>query len=239
MEQQPEYQETSKEMRLAMALFCLAAAADIGKALYNLPNMAAWDWLILYRGVAIGVVVGSIGYAAALIFLAAMPGIVAVLYPEQTEGPAAQKRTERPLPTGQPKRERPYIEALPLVEQPTFEAAPGQTIEADPDWQLRVDAMDYGNGRLYINGHLVESPKGFDIEWLYAVARARHEGKLTAVSLRALDEIGISRWGNGGSPASLTISVLEETDCIEGRGANQPYTWTDGGGRAFPSPTDK
>jgi hypothetical protein len=97
--------------------------------------------------------------------------------------------------------------------------------------------MDYGNGRMLINGQLIELPEGFDLDWLYTVAEKRAAGQLETISLRALDEIGISRWGNGSSPANLTISILEESGCLKGRGANQPYDWTDGGRRAFPSPT--
>lgn len=241
-EPQPEneYRETSAEMRFAMAAFAVAAGLEVAAGLFEMNTIAAWDWIILWRGMAVGLVAGGVAYAVALIIAIVAPGLPALLLQKAEDATGLELDGRPNLPTGQPKREprpRPVIETLPLVEEPSFEDT-GITIEAAPQWKLQVDAMGYGNGRMLINGHLTDLPAGFDLEWLYAVAEKRAAGQLDTVSLRALNDIGVSRWGNGGSPAALTIQVLESTGCVQGRGDNQPYIWTEGGRKAFPSPTD-
>lgn len=231
----PEYQETSTEMRFAMAIGLTAFAVNVSGALYRLPSMAAFDAIIIWRGVAELLMWGGGAYALSLVILTIAPELPALLMREVEEATGKDLGTpKRDIPTGQPKRERPR----PLDEEPAFEGG-GQIVEAAPDWQQRVDAMDYGNGRMLINGHLIELPDGFRIDWLYTVARLRGEGELDkTLSLRNLDDAGVSRWGNGGSPANLTISVLENSGCLKSRGVNQPCDWTDEGKRVFPSPTD-
>jgi hypothetical protein len=81
----------------------------------------------------------------------------------------------------------------------------------------------------------MDIPQGFNVEWLYTVAEKRMVGGLETVSLRALDDIGISRWGNGESPAATLIKVLELAECIKNMGERQPYAWTDAGKRSFPT----
>lgn len=241
-EPQPEneYRETSAEMRFATAAFAVAAGLEVAAGLFEMSSMAAWDWIILWRGLAVGVVAGGVAYAVALIIAIVAPGLPALLMQKAEDVTGLDLDGKPNLPTGQPVRERPrrpVVEPLPLAEEPSFEDT-AVTIEAAPQWQLQVDAMDYGNGRMLINGHLVDLPHGFDPAWLYTVAEKRAAGQLDTVSLRALNDIGVSRWGNGSSPAALTIQVLENTGCVQGRGDNQPYTWTEGGRKAFPSPTD-
>lgn len=244
-EPQPEneYRETSAEMRFAMAAFAIAAGLEVAAGLFEMSSIAAWDWIILMRGAAVGLVAGGVAYAVALIVAIVAPGLPALLLQkaEDVTGLELDGKPRRDLPTGQPVRERPrprpVVESLSLVEEPSFEDT-GITIEAAPQWKLQVDAMDYGNGRMLINGHLIDLPAGFDLAWLYTVAEKRAAGQLDNVSLRALNDIGVSRWGNGSSPAALTIQVLESTGCVQGRGDNQPCTWTEGGRKTFPSPTN-
>lgn len=235
---QNEYQEASKELKFAGAVFTAVAAGEIARQLANLSSMAAWDWIILWRGLTIGLVAGGAAYAIALIIVTIAPGLPALLLKEVEE--MGKPKPVRPdLPTGQPKRERPYIQTPPLSDEPTFEES-GVVIEAAPEWQRLVDSMNYGDGRMLINGRLIELPEAFDTDWLYTIAERRAASEMDkTISTIKLNDVGISRWGNGSSPAAMVIEVLEEARCVQSRGVNQPYDWTDAGKRAFPSPTDR
>lgn len=235
-ERQPEneYQETSTEMRIATAVAVAVAAWEVAGQMRGLPSMAAWDWIILYRAVAIGLFVGGATYAIVLIAIKLAPGLPALLL-EKAEAATGldldgKPQPKRDLPTGQPKREirQPLqIETLPLADDE-------EDSEPLPQWITNTDKMVWGD-RLNINNHLMDIPDGFNVDWLYTVAEKRMGGHLETISLRALDDIGISRWGNGNSPAAQLITVLEESGCIQSLGERQPYSWTDGGNRAFPT----
>lgn len=235
-QQSDDYKETSTEMRFAMAIFAVAAGLELAAGLYGMNGIAAFDWIIVFRSAAVGLVAGGAAYALALIIATIAPGLPALLLKEVEEATGLDLDGGADLPTGQPVRERVTVEPLPLVEQPAFEDT-AVSIHAAPEWELRVEEMIYDD-RVLINGRLEELPKGFDTAWLYTVARERAAGKLGTVSTIKLDEVGISRWGNGGSPASLMIQILENTGCVQSRGERQPYDWTDAGKHCFPSPTD-
>lgn len=241
-DQQPEYKETSAEMRFAGAAFAVAAGLEVAAGLFEMSSMAAWDWIILWRGLSVGLVAGGVAYALALIISIAAPGLPALLLKKAEDVTGLDLDGKPNLPTGQPKREPRRMEVQPMVRQPLqVEPLPLED-EADPfdelpQWIINTDKMIWAD-RLNINGHLMDIPTGFDTDWLYTVAEKRAAGHLESVSLRALNDIGVSRWGNGGSPAALTIQVLENSGCVQGRGDNQPYIWTEGGRKAFPSPTD-
>ena len=80
-DQQPEneYQETSKEMRFATAVFTAVAAGDVVSSLAALPSMAAWDWIFLWRALATGLVAGGVAYAFVLVVVTIAPGLPALL----------------------------------------------------------------------------------------------------------------------------------------------------------------
>lgn len=240
---QPEYKETSAEMRFAGAAFTVAAGLEVAAGLFEMSSIAAWDWIILWRGLSVGLVFGGVAYALALIVSIAAPGLPALLLKKAEDVTGLDLDGKPNLPTGQPKRETRRMESQPVVRQPLQVEPMPLEDEADlfeelPQWIINTDKMVWGD-RLNINGHLLDIPAGFNTEWLYTVAEKREAGHLDTLSLRALDDIKISRWGNGNSsPAAQLISVLEESGCIQSRGTNQPYDWTEGGRKAFPGKKD-
>lgn len=239
---QQQYSETSTEMKFAVAVFVAVAGWYLADQLAGLSSMAAFDWIILLRAVAVGLFASGIAYALALVAIKVAPGLPALLLKKAEDVTGIDLDGKPNLPTGQPKRETRRMESQPVVRQPLqVEVLPLED-EADlfeelPQWIINTDKMVWGD-RLNINGHLLDIPAGFNTEWLYTVAEKRAAGELETLSLRALDDIKISRWGNGNSsPAAQLINVLEESGCIQSRGTNQPYDWTEGGRKAFPSPT--
>ena len=242
---QNEYQETSTELKIATAVFVAVAAWQVADQISGISSMAAWDWIILYRAAAIGLFAGGSTYAILLVIVAIAPGLPALLL-QKAEDVTGLDLDGKPqpkwdLPTGQPKREPRRrsleVEPLPLEEAPSFEDA-AVTIPAAPEWEQRVDAMNYDNGRMLINGQLVELSEDFEIAWLYVVAEKRAAGMLETISTIKLNQVEISRWGDPISPAAMVIELLENTGCVKSRGVNQPYDWTDAGKLVFPSPTD-
>lgn len=243
-EQQPqtEYNETSAEMRFAGAAFAVAAGLEIAAGLFDMSSMAAWDWIILWRGLSVGLVAAGVAYALALIISIAAPGLPALLLKKAEDVTGLDLDGKPNLPTGQPKREPRRMEAQPMVRQALqVEPLPLED-EADPfdelpQWIINTDKMIWAD-RLNINGKLIDIPQGFNDEWLYKVAEHRWHGKLPTISTVALHNIGIERFGNGDTPASMVLAVFEAAEIITRAGERQPYTWTDAGHRAFPCPND-
>ena len=237
---QNEYQETSTEMKFAASVGLAVAAWQVANQMMGMSSMASWDWIILWRSLAIGLFVGGVAYALALIVITIAPGLPALLLKEAEEATGLDLgQPKRDLPVGQPVREQRQqrqqieIQALPLVDDDTEEFE----LPELPAYMTRVDKMIWPD-RLSINGRIIDMPEGFNTDWLYTVAEKREAGQLETISLRALDDIKISRFGNGTVPAAMVIEVLEETGCIESMGERQPYSWTDSGKKVFPSPTD-
>lgn len=242
-EQQPEYKETSAEMRFAGAAFAVAAGLEIAAGLFEMPSMAAWDWIILWRGLSVGLVAAGVAYALALIISIAAPGLPALLLKKAEDVTGLDLDGKPNLPTGQPKREPRRMEVQPMVRQPLQVEPLPLGDEADPfdelpQWIINTDKMVWAD-RLNINGHLMDIPTGFDTDWLYTVAEKREAGELDTISPTKLDAFGISRWASVGvAPAAQVVSILEAAGCIKSKGDRQPYDWTDAGKKAFPSPTD-
>lgn len=193
---EPEYQETSKEMRFATAIGVSVAAFDVSGSLLGLSSMAAFDWIIVWRAVTYGLAFGGTSYALALIVLAIAPNLPSLLLKEVEEA-TGKDLGKSSLPIGQPVRERLQVEPLELADNAPLL----------PPWVLAVDKLIYPDGRVFANNHLVDPPDGFNTDWLYSLAEARYTGKLPDVSQRTLDAVGISRFGNGNSPASLMIEL--------------------------------
>ena len=230
-EQQPEYKETSAEMRFAGAAFAVAAGLEIAAGLFEMSSMAAWDWIILWRGLSVGLVAGGVAYAVALFVAIVAPGLPALLLKKAEDVTGLDLDGKPNLPTGQPKREPRRVEAQ-AVE------AEIDSIDELPQWIINTDRMVWGD-RLNINNHPMNIPDGFKTDWLYIVAEKREAGELDTISPTKLDSLGISRWANvGDSPAAQVVSILETAGCIKSKGDRQPYDWTDAGKKAFPSPTD-
>lgn len=244
-DQQPqnEYSETSAEMRFALAVGTVAAAANLSGALYNLPNMNSFDWIIIWRAGAEFLMWAGGAYALALVVIKVVPGLPAMLLQkaEDVTGLDLDGKPKRDLPTGQPKREQ-QPQVQPVTRTLEAEPMPLED-EADPfgelpQWIVNVDKMIWAD-RLNINGHLLDIPQGFNTEWLYTVAEKREAGELDSISPTKLDALGISRWSSAGvAPAAQVVSILETTQCIKSRGDRQPYDWTNEGKKLFPSPTD-
>ena len=234
-DQQPqtEYSETSTEMRFALAIGTLAAAVNIGGALYQLPSMAAFDWIIVWRAAAEFAAWAGGAYAACVVILAVAPGLPALLLKEAQDATGLNlSQPKRELPTGQPKREKPQrldFQVLPLGED--------DDLDLLPQWISNTDRMVWGD-RLNINGKVMDAPNGFNSDWLYTVAENRWNGKLATISTVALHSIGIERFGNGDTPASIVLAIFEDAGIITRAGERQPFTWTEAGKRAFPYPAE-
>lgn len=225
--EQPEYQETSKEMRFAMAVFTAVAAGEVASHLFGLSGIAGWDWIILWRGLAVGLVAGGAAYAFALLVIAVAPGLPALLLREVEEATGKDLGgSDKPISEPMRERPKPHIEPLPLAESDLL-----------PPWVLNTDRIVWGD-RFNISGKLVDIPDGFDTDWLYQLAEMRYTGKLSEVSLRALDAVGISRFGHGTAPAAAVLEFLESAELVRSRGDRQPYDWTELGKRIFPCPTE-
>ena len=104
-EPQPEneYQETSVQMRCALAVGTAAAAVNVSSALYLLPNMSAFDWIIIWRGVAEFLIWAGGAYALALIIAAIAPGLPALLLQKAEDATGLDLDGNQ-----QPKRDLPY-----------------------------------------------------------------------------------------------------------------------------------
>jgi hypothetical protein len=212
-----EFQEFAKTIayRAGYAIF---AAVMIG-TIFAYDRFPALHWWLM--SAMFGVFAYSVAYA--VVFSAVAKDALSEV--DEVPQPPTKQKAQPTLPTNQPIREKAVRQNIEAEE-----------VEVLPEHIRRVDKMIWAD-RLNINGRMVEMPAGFKAEWLYTLAKKRAAGQLETISLRALDDIGISRWGNGNSPALQVIAVLEKTECIESRGSNQPYVWTGRGSVAFPSPT--
>jgi hypothetical protein len=239
-----QYSETSTEMRFAVGVGTVAAAANLSGALYRLPSMETFNAIILWRAGAEFLMWAGGAYVLALVVVKVLPGLPALLLQKAEEATGLDLDGKPNLPTGQPKREPRRMEAQPVRQPLQVEVIPLED-EADPfedeelpQWIINTDKLVWGD-RLNINGHVMDIPKGFNTEWLYTVAEKREAGELDSISPTKLDALGISRWSSVGvAPAAQVVSILETTQCIKSRGDRQPYDWTNEGKKLFPSPTD-
>jgi hypothetical protein len=239
-----QYSETSTEMRFAVGVGTVAAAANLSGALYRLPGMETFNTIILWRAGAEFLMWAGGAYVLALVVVTVAPGLPALLLRKAEEATGLDLDGKPNLPTGQPKREPRRMEAQPVIRQPLEVEVLQIEDDADPfedeelpQWIVNTDKMVWGD-RLNIDGHVMDIPQGFNVEWLYTVAENRWNGKLATISTVALHSIGIERFGNGNTPASMVLAIFEEAGIITRAGERQPYTWTDAGNRVFPCPSD-
>jgi hypothetical protein len=227
---QTEYAETSTEMKFAAAVGVAVAAWQLADQLAAMSSMASWDWIILFRSVAVGLFVGGVAYALAVVVMVIAPGLPALLLQkaEDVTGLDLDGKPKRGLPTGQPKREpRPQVQPVrqPLEVEPMSLEDEADPFEELPQWMVNTDKMVWPD-RLNINGHLLDITAGFDTQWLYTVAEKRAAGQLDTISPTRLDSLGISRWSSTGeAPAAQVVAVLEAAECVKSKGDRQPYEW--------------
>lgn len=230
------YQETSTEMRFASAVGIASTAWEVARQMVTMTTVASWDWIILYRAVAIGTFLGGVAYALTLVIIAIAPGLPALLLKEVEEatGKSLGKPTQQPQ--REPKRESQTMQQVAPVPF-SYEALPledddDEELEPLPQWIINTDKMVWAD-RLNIGGKVLDIPDGFNTRWLYTVAEKRYSGELETVSTRALHDVGIDRF-DGSATAVLTL--LESAELISRAGDRQPYTWTDAGQKLFPHP---
>lgn len=144
----------------------------------------------------------------------------------------------RPRAASRATPHTPHADDLEEADYDDYDSGSEPEYGAIPEWREHLSRHVIGN-YLRVGNTSTILPNALRKEWLYIVAKERWHGRLPSVSARALDAIGISRFGNGNEPpAVLVIALLEKTNLIRSGGVQRPYFWTESGERVFPlSPT--
>lgn len=196
-------------------------------AVSQLAAGATFSWKLIAMILGTGIGVGGLAFAVAYICIKLGP----ILYPEFLY---RAKQVDNLRAEMGEIRSRLWDEAT----QEPLPGTPDAAVEELGDEVIDHLSRYLSDGYFRVGATRYPLPPEIDPAWLEKIARYRWAGKLFTISSRSLDEIGISRFGNGDSPASVTIRFFEKTGVITNQGERQPYKWTGAGARIFPvSPT--
>lgn len=170
---------------------------------------------LVYSGCA-GLGAWGIVFMVSYTFIHMLPGIILILNPE-----AAKEMSKKQVKVNQPI----------LIEDVHNE-------DDDPDfWLKNLEKHILPNRMFRVRNQQRLLDANFNTDWLYFLAETKWEGDLPHVSANYLHQYtGISRFGDGKTPADLVIEFLESFNLITKNG--QVYQWTILGNEVFPtSPT--
>lgn len=222
--QQPEDPGVSHASRVAWGIGLATCGIT---AVSQLAAGATFSWKLIAMILGTGIGVGGLAFAVVYTCIKLGP----ILYPEFMY---RAKQVDNLRAEMGEVRSRLFYEA---IREP-LPGTPDPAVEVTGDEVTDHLSRYLSDGYFRVGATRYPLPTGIDPSWLETIARHRWAGKLFTVSTRSLDDIGISRFGNGDSPASVTIQFLERTGVITNQGERQPYKWTGAGARIFPvSPT--